>query len=258
VLRYGLAHGQYPQAAGREGDWLAERMHRHRHPGGPEVQQLPGNRWLRIDERITRDGGVAGVRTDVTELKRREQDLVELNARLDEARVRLEQLSETDALTGIANRRLFDRRLADEWGRLVRHGTPLTLMLADVDHFKRYNDRHGHQAGDHCLRQVAELLGSCLRRPGDLVARYGGEEFAILLPHTDGDSAARQAQRLMAAVDAAAVAHGDSPVAPHVTLSIGVARAVAGQADGAGALLQAADRALYRAKFAGRHRVEFD
>jgi diguanylate cyclase (GGDEF)-like protein len=257
LLRFGLAHGQYPQAAGREEEWLAARLQRHRNPGPPEIQQLPGNRWIRIDERRTRDGGSAGVRTDVTELVRREQELVELNVRLDEARARLEQLSETDALTGIANRRQFDRRLADEWSRHVRHGTPLTLLLVDVDHFKRYNDAYGHQAGDRCLRRIAELLAACARRPSDLVARYGGEEFAILLPHTEADAAATQAMRCIAAVDEAQIPHRDSPVAPHVTLSVGVALARSRRPGAHETLLQAADRALYQAKAAGRHRAEF-
>jgi diguanylate cyclase (GGDEF)-like protein len=256
ILRYGLAQGQYPQAAGREQEWLAERLQRHRHPGAPEIQQLPGNRWLRIDERVTRDGGVAGVRTEVTELVRREQQLVELNARLDEARARLEQQSETDALTGIANRRRFDRRLAEDWSRLVRHRTPFTLMLGDVDHFKRYNDSYGHPAGDLCLRQVAERLAGCANRPTDMVARYGGEEFAVLLPHATPEAAMAQAARFLAAVDEARIEHRDSPVARFVTLSLGVAVAdLAIHADAAD-VVEAADRALYRAKSAGRHRAE--
>ena len=255
ILRHGLEHGQYPQAMGREAAWLAARLERHRRPGPPETQELPGNRWLRIDERVTSDGGVAGVRTDVTELVRREQQLMELNRQLDEARARLEQLSETDALTGIANRRQFDRRLDDEWARMSRYGGALTLMLFDVDHFKRYNDRYGHQAGDHCLRRVAEILAACARRPGDLVARYGGEEFAFLLPYTDVDAAARVAARVMSAMDAAALEHLDAPTAAHITLSAGIAQSRDGAVADAQALLAAADRALYRAKETGRHRV---
>jgi diguanylate cyclase (GGDEF)-like protein len=257
ILRYGLARGQYPQAVGREEEWLAERLHRHLNPGSPQLQQLPGNRWLRIDERRTRRGGIAGVRTEVTELVRREQQLVDLNAQLDEALARLEQVSETDALTGIANRRHFDRRLAEEWSRVDRYGTPFALLLVDVDHFKRYNDRQGHQQGDRCLREVAQVLLACARRPTDLVARYGGEEFAVLLPHTTHEAAATQAQRLLGAMDEARLPHPDSPVAPFVTLSIGGALAEPGQAAGMEALVQAADRALYRAKAAGRHRIEF-
>jgi len=258
ILRYGLERGQYPQAASDPQAWLFARLQRHRNPGAPEIQQLPGNRWLRIDERLTRDGGVAGVRADVTELVRREQQLVELNAKLDEARARLEELSDTDALTAIANRRHFDRRLAEEWSRVVRHETPLALLLIDVDHFKLYNDAYGHQAGDECLRQVAGLLAGCARRATDLVARYGGEEFAILMPHTDRDAAAILATRCLAALDAAGIAHRTSPVADHLTLSIGGAVARSGLAGEHEGLLRAADQALYRAKAAGRHRAEFD
>jgi diguanylate cyclase (GGDEF)-like protein len=263
LLRYGLARGQYPAAAGREEAWLAERLERHRNPRGPLLQELPGNRWLRIDERPTRDGGMAGVRTDVTDLIRRGQELERLNRERDafaqqlhEANKRLERLSETDALTGVANRRLFDRRLVEEWQQALKRGTPLALVMIDVDHFKRFNDRHGHQQGDACLREVAALLQGCLQRRGDLVARYSGEEFALLMPGAGTDHATQAAQRCLEAVDRAALPHGDSPVAPQVTLSIGVA-AVHGDDPSADAatLLRAADATLYRAKRQGRHRV---
>lgn len=257
VLQYGLARGQYPQAVGREQAWLAERLQAHRTPGPtPFLQEMPGNRWLRIDERRTRDGGVAGVRTEVTELVRRGQELQALNAQLDALNSELAQLSETDALTGLANRRQFDRRLASEWARAQRHRLPLALLLLDVDHFKRFNDHHGHPAGDDCLRQVAALLREAARRPTDLVARVGGEEFALLLPHQDGDEGEQVALRCLAILDRAAIPHGDSPVAPVVTLSVGVAdlRCVAAGPE-PGPLLAAADGALYRAKQQGRHRA---
>ena len=222
------------------------------------MQELPDNRWLRIDERRTRDGGIAGVRTDVTELVRREQALTELNARLDEANLRLELMSDTDGLTAVPNRRHFDRRLAEEWSRLARHGgMALTLLLVDVDHFKRYNDRHGHLAGDETLAAVARALVHSARRPTDLVARYGGEEFAVLLPHTDITGARVQAQRCLDAVARAAIPHGDSPTAPQVTISIGVAVATSGAPDGQQSLIERADAALYSAKAAGRARAEF-
>ncbi len=258
ALRHGLAVGQYPQAVGREEAWLAERMQAHRQPQGPLLQELPGNRWMRIFERATRDGGRAGVRVEVTELVRREQQLRALNGQLDTLNTELAHLSDTDALTGLANRRQFDRRLAEEWRRARRHGTPLALLLFDIDHFKRYNDRYGHLAGDECLRQVARLLQEAARRPADLVARLGGEEFAMLLPQQDPASAAAQAQRCLAALQAAAIEHGDSPVGPHLTLSIGGAHTQA-QDDAAAAeavtLVAAADAALYAAKQAGRNRV---
>lgn len=256
ILRYGLACGQYPQAAGCQDEWLAAQLHRHRNPGPAVIQQLPGNRWLRIDERPTRDGGIAGVRTEITELVRREQQLVELNARLDEAKARLEQLSDTDALTGIANRRHFDRRLDEEWSRREAHGPPLALILGDIDFFKAYNDQHGHPTGDEALRRVARALANVPYRPTDLVARYGGEEFAILLPHTDAVAAVRVAERALAAVDMLGIPHASSAVAGHVTLSLGLALAQPGRAGRLEDLLEAADRALYRAKAAGRHRLD--
>ncbi|MFO1336435.1 MAG: diguanylate cyclase [Piscinibacter sp.] len=371
LLRYGLARGQYPGAEGRESAWLEERLYRHRHADQPLLQELPGNRWMRIEERPTRLGGVAGVRVDVTDLVQREQQLEQLNARLAESRAQLHavigtaqsailtldeqgvvlsanpatatifgwpeaelvgrdigvlvpgepgaearagraapqdirarhrdghsiavqlslsrldsaggarfvamftdlsdreayaqalrdantqlaHLSETDALTGIANRRRFDRALHDEWQRSGRHGQPLALLLVDVDHFKRFNDSRGHPMGDECLRAIAQLLRNCVRRAGDLVARYGGEEFALLLPHTDRAEAMALALACIEAVEDAALPHPDSPLAPHVTLSVGVASAVGAGAPSPAPLLDAADSAMYAAKRAGRRRA---
>ncbi len=255
VLRHGLAQGQYPQAAGREAAWLDERLAQRRQPCGPQIQELPGNRWVRIDERRTRDGGIAGVRTEITELVQREQELSQLNARLAALNSQLSALSDTDALTGLANRRHFDRRLADELARAARHGVPLALVLFDVDHFKAYNDRQGHLAGDACLLEVAAVLRRSAQHPTDLVARWGGEEFAMLLPHASADDAGTRAQRCIDALDAQALPHGASPLAGHVTLSAGLAIFDAPHATSADALLQAADAALYRAKQADRHRI---
>jgi PAS domain-containing protein/GGDEF domain-containing protein len=177
ILRYGLAHGQYPQAAGREEDWVAERLHSHREPGPPLLQELPGNRWLRIDERRTRDGGVAGVRTDVTALIRREQALERLNHELDEANARLADLIERDPATGVGNATALNHRLAEEFARARRHGSPLTVVrvvVGDVD------------GAPHALRmrEAAVRLAGCVRRPGDLLARTDTDDFVLLLPHT--------------------------------------------------------------------------
>ncbi len=263
LLRAGLARGQYPDAAGREEAWLAERLHQHRRPSGALMQQLPGNRWLRINERRTREGGSAGVRTEVTDLVRREQELSRAleeralyEARLREANALLEQLSDTDGLTGLWNRRFFDRRLHEEWQRARRHAHPLSLVMLDVDHFKRFNDHHGHVAGDACLRAVAQALQGCARRAGDVVARYGGEEFVLLLPNTPTAEAAVIAARCIAAVDAAGIAHGDSPLGPAVTVSAGTCSHSADTPVlDATALVRGADAALYRAKQHGRHRA---
>ena len=245
IVRYGLERGQYPQAAANPAAWLADRVYRHRNPSGePILQELEGNRWLRIDERKTRSGGIAGVRSDVTEMV--------------QARQQLEHFATTDALTGIGNRRLFDRRLDEELRRAQRHGQPLALLMVDIDHFKRYNDRYGHPAGDATLARVAVLLQTQARRPGELVARYGGEEFALLLPHNDEAAALLVAERCQDAVAAAAIEHADSPTSAHLTLSIGVAVQRGGTAlpqQDATAFLARADGALYQAKQQGRGRT---
>lgn len=170
----------------------------------------------------------------------------------------LEQLALQDALTGLANRRHFDLALEQEWERMLREQQPLALLYLDVDYFKAYNDHYGHAAGDDCLRRLAGVLGTASRRPGDLAARYGGEEFVIVLPATDLAGAAEVAERILAQVDALRLPHAASMVAPHVTVSIGVAARLP-VADGRPqVLLAAADAALYAAKGAGRHRVELD
>jgi diguanylate cyclase (GGDEF)-like protein len=182
--------------------------------------------------------------------------LLVLTRKLDEANRELTRLSAADGLTGIANRRCFDEALSREWRRAARSGTSISLLVADVDHFKQFNDGYGHQVGDECLKAVARALECQLRRPTDLVARYGGEEFAAILPETDADGAARVAEAMRAAVASLAITHRFSTTAAMVTISVGVASMQPGRADDSGfvGLLQAADRALYRAKHAGRNR----
>jgi diguanylate cyclase (GGDEF)-like protein len=167
----------------------------------------------------------------------------------------LRQAAFIDGLTGVYNRRCFDARLADELRRSARNGAPLALVMADVDHFKRYNDRYGHQAGDDCLRRIAATLRATLRRPADLVARWGGEEFACLLGDTDAAGALDVAQHLEQAVRALRIAHADAPPAQVVTISAGVAAWTPGSPADAVALFAAADARLYAAKQAGRGRV---
>jgi diguanylate cyclase (GGDEF)-like protein len=181
--------------------------------------------------------------------------LEDANARLTRANRRLGRLSSRDALTGIANRRRFDRRLALEWRRAGRMERPLSLLLADIDCFKDYNDLRGHQQGDACLRDVAQGLAASLHRAGDLVARYGGEEFAVLLPDTDERHAANTAEMLRACVEALGIPHGASGVSQVVTLSLGVATTRPRAELRPRLLVEAADRALYLAKRAGRNRV---
>ena len=168
----------------------------------------------------------------------------------------LARVSATDGLTQAANRRAFEERLDEEWRRASRDGVPLTLLMIDIDHFKAYNDRYGHQAGDECLSLITRDFRTRLRRPADFLARYGGEEFAIILPDTDLSGALIVAEDLRRRTMALEIAHGTSPVAGVVTLSIGVAEAEpAANSWSATDLVAASDRALYRAKRLGRNRV---
>ncbi|MDW5376055.1 sensor domain-containing diguanylate cyclase [Halomonas sp. HP20-15] len=166
----------------------------------------------------------------------------------------LDRLASTDALLGISNRRRFDDALETEWQRAQRYVQPLSLLLIDVDHFKRYNDRYGHPAGDVALQQVAGVLGEAVARSGDLIARYGGEELAVLLPGTPEVGAMEIAQRIHRRLGQRAVAFDDSPVAGYLTVSIGVATLTPRRDNAAEELVKRADEALYRAKAAGRNR----
>ncbi len=185
------------------------------------------------------------------EIDRREKIQKELEA----ANERLKQISLTDGLTGLANRSHFDQVLQQEWGRAIRNRTPLSLILADVDHFKRFNDTYGHQEGDSCLTGVAAALGECASRSSDLAARYGGKEFALILPDTDIAGARSVGERLLANVTARAIPHGASSVGPIVSVSAGVASLIPSADLSASALIAAADQALYQAKEAGRGRI---
>ena len=160
-----------------------------------------------------------------------------------------------DGLTGVYNRRHLDERLASEWARAVRSGTELSVVLLDVDFFKRYNDRYGHQAGDDCLRRLAACLKDSLKRPADLVARYGGEEFVCLLPDTPLAGGLALAEHLRDNVAALALEHADSAAASVVTVSLGVCCKPADTVGSAASLLRGADAQLYQAKAQGRARA---
>lgn len=168
---------------------------------------------------------------------------------------RLGRLSETDSLTGLGNRRRFDRFLEQEWRASRRRRTALSLLLIDVDFFKPYNDGYGHPAGDRCLQRIGGVLAGFARRPRDLSARYGGEEFALILGDTEETEALRNAERLRRAIYALALPHGYSRVADRVTVSIGTATLIASPAHSIDDLLRLADEALYEAKHQGRNRV---
>lgn len=182
--------------------------------------------------------GVCGFAIDVTERIEMAQEL--------------ERLAVTDALTGLANRRRFDEHLASEVARAARSREPLSLVLCDVDHFKRFNDRYGHPSGDACLAAVGRVLDTLVRRPADLAARYGGEEFALVLPNTNEEGARLVVDRLCEAVRALAIDHDANDGRGIVTMSAGVATVIGGWTTAE--VLALADRALYEAKANGRDR----
>lgn len=184
---------------------------------------------------------------------------VKTHLRLKQLTDDLRRAATTDVLTGIANRRRFDESLELEWLRSRRTADGVSLLLVDVDHFKLFNDRYGHPAGDSCLREVAMALYATCQRPADLVARYGGEEFVVLLPQTSLPSALAMAANVLDSVESLGIAHEDSPTAAHVSVSVGIGHYdMSGFAGShpdpvtAADLVLAADRALYAAKTAGR------
>lgn len=178
------------------------------------------------------------------------------HAQLEESNRELQRLSSLDGLTGIANRRQFDKMLDQEWQRALRNCTELALIMIDIDFFKLFNDSYGHQAGDDCLKAVALTLDRIVHRPSDMVARYGGEEFAAILPETDMEGAMRVAEKMRDTVARLNMRHDASKVSDKITLSIGVASMNPRGGDNPDILLAAADDALYRAKHAGRNRIE--
>jgi diguanylate cyclase (GGDEF)-like protein len=180
--------------------------------------------------------------------------LLEMSRELAAANRELESLSRQDSLTGIANRRYFDSFLLSEMKRASREREPLSLILADVDYFKAFNDCYGHQAGDDCLRQVALALKTVAKRPADLAARYGGEEFAVVLPSTTTEGAVDVAKSIVRSIDAMSIAHVRSGVSKTVTLSQGVASLIPASETKPENIIELADQALYQAKQQGRNR----
>jgi diguanylate cyclase (GGDEF)-like protein len=180
------------------------------------------------------------------ERKQTEEDLKLANKELT-------RLANLDGLTEIANRRCFDESLHREWLRMKREKSPLALLLTDIDYFKLFNDHYGHQAGDECLRQVAQVMAKCCQRPADLVARYGGEEFAILLPNTDLAGAVYIAEKIQTELEKISIPHQYSAVGNQLTLSIGVASMIPSDEILHEVIITAADQALYQAKGKGRN-----
>ncbi|MGB3759678.1 MAG: EAL domain-containing protein [Rivularia sp. (in: cyanobacteria)] len=179
-----------------------------------------------------------------------------LYQKLSTANIELKQLALCDPLTKVFNRRFFDNKLSQEWNRLRRIPSPLSIIMCDVDCFKSYNDTYGHQAGDKCLRMIADAIYSMAKRPADCVARYGGEEFAIILPYTPARGALKVAQAIRNKIKELNIPHSSSSVSSSVTVSMGIAGSIPNNEDNPILLLEAADHALYLAKAQGRNREQ--
>jgi diguanylate cyclase (GGDEF)-like protein len=174
---------------------------------------------------------------------------------LEEANQALVEMARRDSMTGVANHRHLMERLDEEWRRGIRARTHLSVVMCDIDFFKHYNDRYGHEAGNQCLSTIAQALTEALGRPGDLVARYGGDEFVMILSGSDADGARALAETLPDRIQETRIPHETSPIAEVVTISVGVSTAVPTQEASTGDLISAADAALYEAKNAGRNCV---
>lgn len=222
---------------------------------------------VKLEFRIKRrDGAVIWVETNCSTIldpnTGRPTDIVFTMRDIHEKKIleaQLEAFARKDGLTGIANRRSFDESVEKEWHRARGEHNALSLLLIDIDYFKAFNDANGHQAGDDCLRTVAATIAANARQEGDLAARYGGEEFAVILPRTDYKRALAASDRIRSAVEALAIPHPGSAADSVVTVSVGVATAMAasgGTIEMPHGLLQAADTALYKAKAGGRNRTE--
>lgn len=211
--------------------------------------------WIRDVVHVVRTEGeveaLIGFMFDISQRKATEEKLLQLQKEL-------EALSFKDGLTGVANRRMFDSVMEMEWSNARRNRQPVSLILADVDYFKEYNDRYGHLQGDDCLRQVAEALGRSATRARDFVARFGGEEFVLILPETDAKAAALVAERCHQAIEQLAIPHDRSAICARLTISLGVTTLVPGTEDDIQRFINLADRLLYQAKKLGRNRSVSD
>ena len=202
-----------------------------------------------------RVGAAITLKGEIDRRKARERELLDITAKLAAANHQLRKLSSLDGLTGVPNRRFFDETLEREWRRALRTESPLSLIMIDIDEFKKFNDHLGHLAGDDCLRRVARLLEASLQRASDLMARFGGEEFVALLPNSDHSGALALAEDIRQKIQDLAIEHPASTVEPVVTVSLGVASCSPQRGQDPASLVLSADRALYQAKQNGRNQV---
>ncbi len=250
ILRQSVERGeQIDIAPGAIDTWIGEILANFTQPGETDIQMRDG-RWLRARVRPTSDGGSLTLMTDVTQIRHAQSSLTAMNQRLT-------NLASEDGLTGLSNRRAYDTALHRAFAQSQRSGTPLSLLIIDVDHFKAYNDSYGHLAGDNCLRTIGNLLRIALKRPSDMAARHGGEEFAAILPDTPQEGAMQLAETLRKSILGLGMEHNGTKLGA-VTVSIGVATTAPG--DGVlrhEDLMAQADAALYAAKAGGRNRTVF-
>jgi len=209
-----------------------------------------------LEQYLNQALGIVNISVLPIENARKYQKLVAIEDKLRKANQQLVQLATTDALTGIGNRRTYDECIEREWRRMLREQLPLSLVICDIDFFKRYNDHYGHDEGDECLRRVTQAVNAQAMRPGDVAARYGGEEFVMILPATSAEGALHIAEKIRTAVAELDIPHSCSDVASCVTVSVGVSCLNPDDAPGMSisSLFHAADLALYQAKRQGRNR----
>ncbi|CAN5604976.1 hypothetical protein BH11MYX1_BH11MYX1_08050 [soil metagenome] len=208
---------------------------------------------FRLGELGARVRSALRLRSERVARRLREEQLAARTRALEASARELERAVCVDALTGVANRGHFDDLLAREWNRAERQGSPLSLVIVDVDNFHAFNEHYTHVGGDACLKALANAMADCLRRPSDMLARYGGEEFVALLPDTAAAGACIVAERLRIAVEELALPHAGSGCARVVTISAGVATLASAVDRPAAELVSAADGALFRAKHDGRN-----
>ncbi|MCB1191198.1 MAG: diguanylate cyclase [Leptospiraceae bacterium] len=218
-----------------------------------KAEEILANYNKELEKRVSER--TIALQQEIKERKKTEEFLRKTDLELRKANSMLQNLSRIDTLTQVANRRMFDEHLEREWRRSKREKQPLTIMMIDVDHFKKYNDHYGHQAGDKCLQHIAQAIKQVVNRPMDLVARYGGEEFVVILANTNTEGAVELAKKIQNRIQKINIMHEKSDYKT-ITLSIGIASVLPGLSTRSDSLLAQADKALYQAKHNGRNCYE--